>query len=419
MTLRSFFIALLALFLFQPANAQTTAIRAGQLLDPATGQVTADQVILVEDGRITGVGPSLEIPDGALIVDLSDLTVLPGLIDAHTHMSLGMELDQHFGTPLLANIYNSTPYRAIRGVIRAREMLEAGFTTIRDVGNAADWADLAVRRAISEGLVPGPTMLVSGKIIAPYGGQGFLPTEHPWLADHEYLFADTRDELTKAIRLNAHQNVDVIKIVVDDQPYVYSVEDLRFIVAEAANAGLKVAAHCMTERGARNAAEAGIHSIEHGWVMSDETMEVMKRNDVTLVTTEFTAEVLQEYNIDEETSRQMHLIPVERMVRAHRLGIRIAFGSDLIMDFDHMTRGEAAVSLLDSFVESGVPPESILYYMITEPARLLGMEGSRGAIDQGHFADIVATESNPLEDIHTLKSVRFVMKEGVIIKQHD
>ncbi|MCK5651493.1 MAG: amidohydrolase family protein, partial [Gemmatimonadetes bacterium] len=172
---RSFFVALLALFLSQPANAQTTAIRAGRLLDPATGEVTANQTILVEGGRITGVGPSLEIPDDALVIDLTDLTVLPGLIDAHTHMSLGMELDRHFGTPLLANIYNSTPYRAIRGVIRAREMLEAGFTTIRDVGNAADWADLAVRRAINEGLVQGPTMLVSGKIIAPYGGQGFLP----------------------------------------------------------------------------------------------------------------------------------------------------------------------------------------------------------------------------------------------------
>ncbi len=416
---RSFFVALLALFLSQPANAQTTAIRAGRLLDPATGEVTANQTILVEGGRITGVGPSLEIPDDALVIDLTDLTVLPGLIDAHTHMSLGMELDRHFGTPMLANIYNSTPYRAIRGVIRAREMLEAGFTTIRDVGNAADWADLAVRRAINEGLVQGPTMLVSGKIIATYGGQGFLPTEHPWLADHEYLFADTRDEMLKAIRLNAHQNVDLIKIVVDDQNYVYSVEDLRFIIDEAANAGLKVAAHCMTERGARNAAEAGIHSIEHGWYLSDETMELMKLNDVTLVTTEFTAEVLQEYNIDEETSRQMHLIPVERMERAHRLGVPIAFGSDLIMDFDHMTRGEAALSLLDSFVEAGVPPEAILYYMITEPARLLGMEGSRGAIAQGHHADIVATDSNPLDDIYTLKTVRFVMKEGVIIKHHD
>ncbi|KPJ88333.1 MAG: hypothetical protein AMS18_13450 [Gemmatimonas sp. SG8_17] len=412
-------VAAYTVLVVQPLHAQTTAIRAGRLLDPATGEVTADQVILIAESLITAVGADLEIPDGTVAVDLSDRTVLPGLIDAHTHMCSGMRLEQHFGRPTLAVIYNSTPYRAIRGVIRAREVLEAGFTTIRDVGNAADWADLAVRRAINEGLVPGPTMLVSGKIISPYGGQQFLPTEHAWLADKEYLFADTRDELRKAIRLNAHQNVDIIKIIVDDQRYVYSVDDLRYIVAEAADAGLKVAAHCMTERGAHNAAEAGVHSIEHGWYLSDETMELMKRNDVTLVTTEFTADVLREYNLDEETSRQLHGIPVERMTRAHRLGVPIAFGSDLIMDFDDMTRGEAALSLLDSFVESGVPPDAILYYMITEPARLLGMEDSRGSVAPGYYADIIATTDNPLENINTLKDVRFVMKAGEIIKQRD
>jgi imidazolonepropionase-like amidohydrolase len=148
-------------------------------------------------------------------------------------------------------------------------------------------------------------------------------------------------------------------------------------------------------------------------------MELMKRNNVTLVTTEFTADVLREYNLDEETSRQLHGIPVERMTRAHRLGVPIAFGSDLIMDFADMTRGEAALSLLDSFVESGVPPDAILYYLITEPARLLGMEDSRGSLAPGYYADIIATTENPLENINTLKDVRFVMKAGEIIKQHD
>ncbi len=401
----------------QESAPTTTAIRAGALVDPATGSTTANQIILVRGNRIVDVGGDLSIPSGARIIDLSDRAVLPGMLDAHVHTCAGMKFSVHNGNIALSNIRDSTAYRAIAGTVRAREMLEAGFTTIRDIGNAGNYADFAVRRALREGLVPGPTMLAAGKIISPFGGQSSLPHEHPWIDQPEYLYADTRDEMTKAIRENIHFGADFIKIVMDDQPYIYSVEDVKFIVAEAANCGVTVAAHSVTDRGARALIEGGVHSIEHGWNMSDGALRMAKEKGVWLVTTELSVEALMQYNIPREVAEALHASVVDRMRRAHAIGTPIAFGSDLIMDFPDKTRGEASIGLIDSFVESGLPPKAILEIMIPNPAKLLGMGHERGKIAPGYYADVIATGANPVEDITALKRVSFVMKNGVVIRQ--
>jgi imidazolonepropionase-like amidohydrolase len=209
------------------ASAQVTAIKAGRLVDPATGSARANQVILVEGSRIKAVG-------GA------ELAIMCFMVDRR-----GPER----GSLYFHDLVYTSAYRALEGAANARQMLESGFTTIRDVGNAANYADTDLRRAIERGLVPGPTIVNAGRIIAPFGGQYFLQPERRELGAPEYFAADTRDEMRKAIRENIHFGAKVIKIVVDDQQYIYSADDIRFIVEEARAAGVKVAAHCLTEAG--------------------------------------------------------------------------------------------------------------------------------------------------------------------------
>src|SRR5688572_11410960 len=266
------FVTVLLVLCYAVGRAQVTAIKAGNLIDPEAGIVTANQIILVEGQTIKAVGPDVKIPAGAVIIDLSNRTVLPGLFDAHTHLCMTTRRERDAGRYYFTTLLDSNGYRAIQGVANARSMLETGFTTVRDIGNAGNYADTDLRRSIDEGLVPGPTIINAGRIIAPYGGQFQMQPDKPGLGNPEYFYADTRDELKKAIRENIHYGARVIKLVVDDQRYIYSVEDIRFVIEEAARAGLKVAAHCWTEAGARNAAEAGVASIEHGVAMSNETL---------------------------------------------------------------------------------------------------------------------------------------------------
>ncbi|HLJ45629.1 MAG TPA: amidohydrolase family protein [Bryobacteraceae bacterium] len=402
-------------------QAQTIAIQAGRIVDAAREPEAAlNQVILVEHGKISAVGAGIPIPANATVIDLSKSTVLPGLFDAHTHLCTNMQkprggLNGTYEAILLETATKTTAYRALQGAANAREMLEAGFTTVRDVGNAGNYADSALRQAIDEGLIPGPTVINAGKIIAPYGGQmpGVLTPELRNIGPQEYLFADTHDELVKAIHENILYGAKVIKIVVDDLPYIYSAADIKFIVEEARGAGLKVAAHCLTGRGAHNAAEAGVASIEHGLVMSDDDLALAKRNGVTLVSTDLTKEYAEALGIPE-----FHAIFVERLKRAYKVGLPVVFGTDVMLPLPGKTRGQAAIAYIDSFVEAGVPPPAILQAMTTGAARLLGVEKERGAIRPGMAADLIATPDNPLENIQTLRKVTFVMKDGQVFRHN-
>jgi imidazolonepropionase-like amidohydrolase len=407
-------LAIVAVFC-AAARAQVTVIKAGRLVDPETGAAAANQTIVVEGRKITAVGANVQMPPGANVIDLGAYTVLPGLFDAHTHLcqSLPPE-DRH---TFHDDINNTGAYRAILGTVNAREMLEAGFTTVRDVGNAGNYVDSDLRRAIEQGIVPGPTIVNAGRIIAPFGGQYHLQPERRELGAPEYFFADTRDEIRKAVRENVHFGAKVIKIVVDDQPYIYSVEDIKFIVEEAKAAGLKVAAHCMTERGARNAAEGGVASIEHGYQMSDETLEVAKRNGVVLVGTDFTEKTASYLGVPPAFGKVFHATFLDRLKRAYRVGVTMAYGTDSFFYVPGETRGSVALMFLDSYTEASIPAPYVLRMMTTNAARLLGVENERGAIRAGLAADIIATPADPLADITALRGVRFVMKDGKVIRR--
>jgi imidazolonepropionase-like amidohydrolase len=311
----------------------------------------------------------------------------------------------------------TTTYRALQGVKNAREMLEAGFTTIRDSGGVGNYADTDLRRAVEHDLVPGPTIINSGRIISPIGGQfttGLQP-ERPGQGEPEYFYADTSDEIVKAVRENILYGAKVIKIIADDQPYIYSVEDIRLIKEEAEKAGLKVAAHSLIEEGAYNCAEAGIASIEHGFRMSDKTLKLAKKNNVYLVGTDFTEEYWREgYGYSDEMAKEMSELEIDRIKRAYKIGVPMAFGSDVIWEIPGKTWGEVCKSIMDSYVRADLPAKYILQAMTVNAARLLGVDKERGTLKEGMFADIIATPENPLDNIDTLKKVTFVMKEGIV-----
>jgi len=212
------------------AGAEVTAIRAGKVVDPATGEVSSNQVILVDGQNIKAIGTDVQIPSDAKIIDLSKQTVMPGMFDAHTHLCLDLQHRRDAGNYYFTTLLDSNAMRAIQGTVNAKSMLEYGFTTIRDVGNEGSYACVEVRKAIEKEWIPGPTMITAGRIIAPYGGQFSLQPDKPELATPEYFFADTRDEMKRAIRENIHYGALVIKIVVDDQRYTYSVDDIKFMV---------------------------------------------------------------------------------------------------------------------------------------------------------------------------------------------
>jgi len=397
-------------------SAQVTAIKAGTLVDPETGAAARNQVILVENGRITAVGAGVGVPPSATVLDLSDATVLPGLFDAHTHLCMTVNLQRDAGRYYYTTLNDPDSYRSIQGVANARSMLAAGFTTVRDVGNEGNYACTSLRRAIDAGLVEGPTIINAGRIIAPYGGQFQLqPDKKGALAEPEYLFADTRDELLKAVRENIQYGATVIKLVVDDQRYIYSPEDIRFAVDEAAKAGLKVAAHVWTGPGAHNAALAGVASLEHLNGISDEDLALAKRNGVTAVFTPFPEWVLKQFR-GEERGHKEYLQEIDRLRSGYRTGITVAFGTDAIHDLPGYTRGSLSIRWIDSYLEAGFTPKALLQAMTINAARLLGVDQDRGAIRPGRAADIIAVPGNPLDDPRVLRQVQFVMKNGKVVK---
>ncbi len=389
-------------------------IRAGSLIDPETGTSKTNQSISVKDGRIVEIGASVAPLDAAETIDLSEFSVLPGLVDAHNHLALTYKKFPENFTYYYTYIQDSTALRAIQAVSNGMQMLSYGFTVVRDLGNNALYADSALRIAIEQGWVPGPTIINSGIIIGGTGGQ-FHPTPE-MVREHnivypEYLEADTPDEIIKAVRQNVLFGAKVIKIMVDSQPYPYTVEDMKLFIREAANAGgLKVAGHVQTEEGARRAIEAGIWSIEHDVALNDELHKLMAQKGIWRVGTETP---YTEYSgTQEEFDRR-----VTRLKNAYSNGVKMAFSTDADYYVPGMTRGQVVIDFLKTWKAADIPAKDILKILTINGYKVSEIYDKRGPIKPGLPADIIAVKEDPLEDIDALRKVSFVMKDGLVFKR--
>jgi imidazolonepropionase-like amidohydrolase len=395
------------------------AIRAGRLLDVKTGKTLSNQVIVIQDDKIVSVGSSTQIPAGALMIDLSHATVLPGLIDAHTHITG----TTNFGYSRLGI---SIPREALNGARNARVTLDAGFTTIRNVG-ASGFTDVALRDAINAGDVPGPRMLVSGPALSITGGHcddNLLPFE--WHAQSEGV-ADGVEAVQKKTREIIKYGADLIKVCATggvlshgDNPQAsqFTLEEMKAIVADAHRLGRKVAAHAHGAQGIRWASEAGVDSIEHGSYIDDAAIAEMKQNGTYLVPTLYLADwfLANAERIGtppELIAKGREVMPAARknIARAFAAGVKVGFGTDAAVYPHGLNAHEFAV-----MVKLGLTPLQAIQAATINDADLLGWSDKVGTLEPGKWADIVAVDGDPLADVTTLERVKFVMKGGEVVR---
>ena len=394
--------------------APITAIKAGRLVDPTTGTVATNQIILVQNGRFTAVGANVAIPVGAAVIDLSALTVVPGLVDAHNHLALTYKEVPERNNYYLTTILDDTPLRAIQAVSNGIQMLSSGFTIVRDMGNNGRYADIALRRAIEQGWVPGPTLIPSGLIIGGMGGQ-FSP--NPEMAFDrkivypEYLEADTPDEIVKAVRQNALVGARVIKICVDCKPWGYTTDEIRLVISEAAKAGLKVEGHVQTVAGAHRAVDAGIWSIAHDNGMNDTIHRIMAQKHIFRAGTETPISLVG------HTTDARYKNTVALLRNAWENKVPITFSTDADYYVPGKTRGEVAIEFVETWKAAGIPAPDILRAMTVTGYEVSETTATRGLIRSGLFADLIAVPGNPLQDIDALRDVRFVLKNGIVFKR--
>ena len=397
------------------AAAPVTAIRAGRLLDPDAGVVRANQIILIQGNRIREVGPNVAIPAGARVIDLSKMTVMPGLVDAHNHLALTYKPVPESNVYYYTYVQESTALRAIQAASNGIQMLASGFTIVRDMGNNGNYADTALRQAIEQGWIPGPTIINSGIIIGGMGGQ-FYPT--PEMAkDHnivypEYLDADTPDEIVKAIRQNVLFGARVIKICVDCKPYGYTADEIRLIIRESAKSGMKVEGHVQTLAGARNAIDAGIWSIAHSTALNDDMHKLMAQKGIWRAGTE-TPQGLAGHPITDAAYRRT----VDGLKNAYDNKVPLTFSTDADYWVEGKTRGEVCLEFLKVWKDAGIPNADILRAITSNGYKVSVTDQTRGPIKAGFFADLIAVPGNPLDDVEALKQVQFVMKDGLVFKQ--
>lgn len=432
---RSLGVALLALMLAFPALSQTTgasvtAIRCGRLIDVKTGAAVPNAVILISGSRITDVGPDLKIPAGAKVVDLSRATVLPGLVDSHTHLLQNYRAEIGGDDPnmILTVTQMSTAKRALLGAKMGRETLEAGFTTVRDLGNSGVGGDVALRDAIREGWIEGPRIVASTRAIAPAGGQfGTVQPGAQAILEQEYVVVAGADEARRAVRQAFYDGADCIKVIVNSGPRVLSLEEMKAIVDEAHRVDRKVAAHAIGDLATRIAAEAGVDSIEHAYTIPDDALRMMAEKKIYLVPTDYPPEGYKAlYLVGKPSAEELAQFEkgiagfvssnAARLQRAVRFGVPIAAGSDEYYQMGERTRGQAAMLMFRAYRDAGMSPIEILRAATVNGAELLGLSAHVGALEKGKLADLVAVEGDPLADITALERVTFVMKGGTVVR---
>jgi imidazolonepropionase-like amidohydrolase len=435
--MKRFFVFILFLISLLPALAQiaqkpgskTVYIRAGHLFDSTSDQLRENMVIVVMGDRIQNIGPAsaLSIPADATVVDLSHATVLPGLIDCHTH--LGARADRY------DEIYNfkDTPFQsAFAGVVNARRTLEAGFTSVRDVGSLPFLA-VDLRNSINEGLIPGPRIVASGPAITITGGHGDLNNFSPqtrvsmFPEERDFAVADGVDQVRHVVRAQVKYGVDVIKILATggvlskgDSPGApqFTFEELKAAADEAHMAGRKIAAHAHGTQGIKNAILAGIDSIEHASLIDDEGIRLAKDRGVYLVMDIYNDDYILgkavEFGLPKENVEKEKMVgrlQRENFQKAVKGGAKMAFGTDAGV-YPH---GDNAKQFF-YMVKFGLTPAQAIRAATSSAADLIGRSKDVGTLEPGKFADVIAVTGNPLQDVRALENVGFVMKGGEIVK---
>jgi len=406
-----------------PAPAQVTAIRAGKLIDPDSGTVLTSQTILIRDGKIEAVGNNVSIPSNAKIIDLSKMTVLPGLIDCHTHLAEGADGDEWFK--------EAAAQIALESVPNARVTLESGFTTVRDVGPYRALVDIALRDAINRGDIAGPRMFVAGAYVTITGGAGAatgLAPDIPLPWDLHYGEANSPWEVRQVIRKLAHDGVDHIKVLSSgavethgSNPHSqeFTFEELQAAVDEASHFGLRVESHAHSAEGIKNAIRAGVASVEHATMIDDEGIALAKQHGTYLDMDIYDDDCIQAYAKSGTISKDYveHEANLGQVVRdnfrkAVAAGAKMSFGSDAPV-CPYGTSGKQFAFM----VKYGMNPMQAIQAATSNAADLLGHSTEFGSIKPGKYADIIAVTGDPLADIRLLEDVKFVMKDGKIYKQ--
>ncbi|RKH02495.1 amidohydrolase family protein [Corallococcus carmarthensis] len=402
------------------------ALRAARLFDGKSDKVLPDAVVLIEGSSIQAVGTGLAIPPGTRVLDLGDVTLLPGLIDAHSHLLLDVDPELGGDSMLTTIGQSSTAERALLGAKLGREMLEAGVTTVRDVGNSGLNGDVALRNAIQRGWVQGPRISACTRALAPHGGQ-FTTLQPPAqaLIEQEYVTISGVEEARRAVRQAIYDGADCIKVIVDNGHNLLSLEELKVIVEEAHRKKRPVAAHTTLDESIRAAVQAGVDSIEHGYSLPDDVVAPMVRKRIFLVPTDSWVEVCDSFDAkagNAERQRQMKercrrniTRANDRLRRAAAAGIRVAAGSDMYIVMPGLTRGQASVKGFVAYAAAGLKPVDILRAATMNAAELLRMQDRIGSLEPNKLADLLAVEGDPLKDIHALEQVRFVMKDGQVV----
>jgi imidazolonepropionase-like amidohydrolase len=432
----------------QPAAqlpASVTLVRAARLLDPRTGNVLSPAAVLIENGRVKAVGSPARVqadaPAGVRTIDLGSATLLPGLIDGHTHLLLNVTVPAEaemirygFFQPalLLAVAAKSPAERVLLGAQMAHEDLESGFTTVRNVGHSGVDGDAALRDAINAGRVPGPRILASGRKLTSVGG--YFAALNPAVAgpvvQQEFLEVTSPEDGRRAVDTNLFYNVDLIKVVADDDGVGISVPALAAIVEEAHRAHKKVAVHAQTQIAIQTAIDGGADSIEHGNAVTDEQLKMMRDKGIffDITPTFWNGFLNQVYEgtivMSPELKTRMGAIKARRhpanvsfIQRILKSGVKFAAGSDMCWLVPGKTRGEATAMIFAALHDdAGMPPLDIIRAVTTNAAEMLGWQDRVGAVEPGKFADLVAVAGDPIANITELERVRFVMKDGQVVR---
>jgi imidazolonepropionase-like amidohydrolase len=437
-------LLLLLLMAVPPLRGQSAApvtlVKATRLLDPRTGNVLAPAAVLIEGDKVKQAGPSAQLtaPAGSKIIDLGAATSLPGLIDSHTHLFLDIivppepEQQRHynglFAPGMVLAIIESPSKRVLMGAQLAREDLDRGITTVRNLGHSGVDGDTELRDAINACRVPGPRILASGRKLITRGS--YVQNLNPALADailrQEFLLIDGADQARQAVRRNAFQNVDVIKVTADEN---LTVAELTAVTEEAHREHLKVAVHAVDGRSIQTAIDARADSIEHGNEATDEQVEQMRDKGIFLDMTPtfddfFYLKVTEPSIVISPASRadavsrnrrrkQQYDQLVQRVLKS---GVKFAAGSDMCWFYPGKSRGQASVGTLIKLRDAGMPPLDVIRAITLSAAEMLGWQDRIGTIEPGKFADLIAVAGDPVGDVTELEHVRFVMKGGDVIR---